>query len=104
MTQARIKALQPPESGQPVVYDKQIPNLGIRLSPGGAKTFIVYRKINGRPRRITLGRFPTLTVEEARRQAQKAMGKIADGVDPVKDKHQEKAIRVQFGEETGDAH
>ncbi|MEE8434225.1 MAG: Arm DNA-binding domain-containing protein, partial [bacterium] len=94
MTQARVKALNPPEVGQSLIYDQEIPNLAVRLSPGGAKTFIVYKKIDGKPRRISIGRFPGLTVEEARRQAKKIIGKIADGIDPVKERQKDEALAL----------
>jgi integrase len=94
LTQARVRDLPTPEAGQPIVYDAVIPGLAVRLSPGGTKTFILYRKIKGRPRRITIGRFPAVTVERARQLAQKMSGKIADGIDPDKERRQYQATRL----------
>ena len=94
MTQARVKALNPPEMGQSLIYDQEIPNLAVRLSPGGTKTFIVYKKIDGKPRKIGIGRFPGINVEEARRQAKKIIGKLADGIDPVKERKRDEALAL----------
>ena len=37
-----------------------------RTAPKGSRSFQVYRSVKGRPERITLGKFPDLTVEQAR--------------------------------------
>lgn len=67
-------------------YDTRVNGLGIAVTGTGTKSFFVYRKINGKPRRVTLGRFPDLTPEMARKEAQKVIGKIASGIDPVAEK------------------
>lgn len=58
----------------------------MRVTTNGVKSFVVEKRINGRVKRITLGRYPALTVEQARREAQKNLGKIATGLDPVTEK------------------
>lgn len=63
--------------------DTKVPGLVVLVSPKGAKTFYVYRWLNGRPERIKLGRFPQMTVEQARTQAQAINGEIAIGKDPA---------------------
>jgi len=58
---------------------------GLKLvaRPSGRKTFILYRKINGRPERITLGRFPDLSIEQARAKADTCNAEIAMGKNPA---------------------
>ena len=53
------------------VRDSEQPGLQVRITPNGAKSFIWYRKVNGKPRRITLGRHPALTLADARNSARK---------------------------------
>jgi integrase len=66
--------------------------------PTGVKSFVIqYRTADGRSRRMTLGRYGKLTLEQARKQAQRAFGEIAQGHDPV---HRRKAQRR--GETVGD--
>lgn len=86
-TKAALGALPAPALGKRAYhYDSKTPGLGISVTDTGARTFIVYRWIKGRgPERITLGRSPGMTVEEARRKAAKINGAIADGKNPADD-------------------
>lgn len=72
------------------VYDRghrdSVPGLLIRVLPGGAKTFQVYRKVKGRPVRVGLGRFPAVTVEQARRRAIQELAKLTEGINPNEEK------------------
>ena len=56
------------------------------VTSGGTKSFLVYRKLNGQPIRVTLGRFPDMKIEQARRLAQKRIAEIAEGRNPIKEK------------------
>jgi hypothetical protein len=49
-------------------------------------------------RRITLGRYGEITVEQARKEAQKLLGKIAAGIDPIAEKQSAKATIVTLNE------
>lgn len=82
-TKRGLETLSLPESGKRVTYqDTKTPGLSLRVTASGTKTFIVYRKVKGRPERVTLGRFPTITVEQARKLAAEANGAIARGENP----------------------
>jgi len=76
-------------------FDTQVKGMALRVSAGGRKTFVViYRNADGIDRRLTLGTYPDLKLEQARKQAQSARGKVADGKDPVKDKQESKQKRT----------
>lgn len=53
---------------------------------------MIYKKVKGKPVRHTLGRFPAMTVEQARREGHRVLGQIATGVDPMQ---QKKAARTK---------
>jgi integrase len=68
-------------------YDNTLRGFGARVTAGGIAFFVEYRigGRRGRNRRMTIGRFGELTVEAARRKAQRYKVEIADGVD-IQDK------------------
>ncbi len=66
LTDLSIQKLKPREAGQYTVFDDQLPGFGIRISQR-SKSFVV---MYGESRRLkTLGRYPTLTLKTARRDA-----------------------------------
>lgn len=84
-TDGLINRVVPPEGeSRIVIRDAKMPGLVCRISSSGVKTFSFYRRINGSaPERITIGRFPAVSVKEARKQAAKINGAIADGKNPA---------------------
>ena len=47
-------------------FDAAQRGLGIRIAPSGLKTWFVMRRVNTRMTRKTLGRYPELSLSEAR--------------------------------------
>ena len=93
-TKKELDALPPPENGQQAYhYDSKVQGLSIGVSPKDRKTFILYRKIQGRPERIKLGRYPDLSIEQARGMASKINAEIAQGENPAQRK---RAIRSEM--------
>lgn len=71
LTDISIKALQPPLKGQVTYTDDTVPGFGVRVSQGGVKSFVV---VYGRSRRrATLGRYPTISLQDARRAAKELL-------------------------------
>jgi hypothetical protein len=82
-TKAAIETLSVPEKGWKYYYDLKVQGLGIGIGSSGKRSFILYRKINGRPECITLGRYPDLTIEQARGKASEINSEIANGLNPA---------------------
>ena len=97
LTKPAIDRISPPESGQAFYFDDSLKGFGLRVTPG-SKTFIVDKRIDGKKKRITLGRYGELTTEQARKQAQKLLGEIAQGHDPVRESKEEILKRKTLGE------
>src|SRR5471030_1667331 len=79
-------AIQKTQTNQKRYYDDTLKGFGVRVTSGGSKAFFLEKLIQRKLRRITLGRYPELTVEMARKEAQKLLGQIATGIDPVAEK------------------
>ncbi|MFZ4539349.1 tyrosine-type recombinase/integrase [Propionivibrio sp.] len=95
-TKETLQALPTPEPGKRVVYlDSKTTGLQLRVTATGAKTFSIYRRIKGgQPERVTLGRFPAMTIEQARKLAARVNAEIEEGSNPAQVK------RVMKGEPT----
>ncbi len=85
-TKSSITALPSPASGRSTYKDTKTPGLHVRVSSTGVKTFSLFKRANGKPERTTLGRFPEMTVDQARRKAAELNGQIAMGVSPAAEK------------------
>lgn len=82
-TKPAIDALPLPEKGKRAYYyEPKTRGFCIGVTSGGIKTFFLYRKINGRPERILIGKYSDLSIEQARNKAEKLNGEIADGKNP----------------------
>jgi integrase len=56
------------------------------VQPSGAKSFAIRYRYAGRPRKLTLGAFPAITLEAARDIGGKALRAAAEGRDPAREK------------------
>ena len=107
-TKPVLKNLPLPEADKRAVYfDSEKPGLQLRVTSNGAKTFSILRRVkNGEPMRITLGRFPDMTVESARKQFDIVIGEIATGSNPaaVRRTHRGEPTLTAFFKEYGERH
>ncbi|GEM78493.1 tyrosine-type recombinase/integrase [Vibrio superstes] len=67
-----------------------VAGLGLDVSPTGKKTFRYEKKVNGKNIKVTLGKYPDITVEQARNLAKEQAQKIADGVNPNEEKRKQR--------------
>ena len=83
LTKRAIEGLPEAKPGKRGRYfDDKTTGLCLEVTDKGVKTFKWYRKFRGRPIRISLGRFPDMTVESARKQAEAYSAEIGKGNDP----------------------
>ena len=71
LTDLSIRSLKPPAKGQRLYRDKSIRGFGCRVSQGGTKTFVVVAGANRQF--VTVGRYPTLSLGDARKEARRLL-------------------------------
>lgn len=75
---------EPPKWTRSILWDDGISGLGLRIFPSGLKTFVLSYRAGGRKRLMSLGRYGTLTVAQARAKALKVLASVVDGEDPLR--------------------
>jgi integrase len=96
-TKASISKLNPDASGIVTYHDTKEKGLSLYVTKGGAKTYFIRKRVNGKDERIILGSFPVMTCEQARRKALIIKGVVADGKDPNEERHRLNQ-EITFGE------
>src|SRR5215831_12441475 len=91
LTKSLVEKTLPPKRGQLFLRDDEITGFALRVTSNGAKSFVWEGRINGRMCRDTLGRFPDLSVVEARAKAFEYKAKIARSENPVGQRDAERA-------------
>ncbi|HFF3340135.1 TPA: tyrosine-type recombinase/integrase [Legionella pneumophila] len=79
-----------PGKTQTFYRDNDLKGFALRITSGGVKSCIVETRINGKVKRVTLGKYGNLTVEEGRKQAKSLLGSVARGDDPIAEKKTKK--------------
>ena len=98
LTKRSIDSMAITANGQIFLWDEELRGFGVRAMPSGLKVFVLqYRNEEGRSRRIVLGRYGVLTVEQARKQAIIKLGSVASGADPAEERAQSRAA-ITIGE------
>jgi len=84
LTDAAIKRLPIPTTGNVIVWDDKVIGLGARVTAGGHRAFVLdYRTHAGRRRRYTIGDFPNWSAVGAREEARRLKRLVDGGGDPL---------------------
>jgi hypothetical protein len=82
LTQRAIDSAKTPKTGQVFIRDGEIRGFALRITSSGSRAFVWDGRIRGRMVRITIGRYPALSLDEARAKAFGIRHEIAIGLDP----------------------
>ena len=85
LTDVAVAAL-PVDGKDRLIFDPGTEGFGVRVTPSGAKLFVAQARVGGRPRRISVGSFPDISVAKARQAARDALGDLRAGRDPKVEK------------------
>lgn len=83
LTAAAVARIKSPQRGQTDHFDKGYPGLALRLSYGGARSWVFFYRLHGTQRRLTLGRFPAMGLADAREAWRVAREMVAKGENPA---------------------
>lgn len=86
LTDIAVARAKPPASGRIEIWDAMLPGFGLRVSDKGSKSWVVMYRVRGGPsgkRRLTLGRYPVLSLANARERARRIFELAGDGIDPA---------------------
>jgi integrase len=80
-----------------LVWDSAVPGLVLRLRTGSARFAYQYKR-RGRTRRVTIGAYGPLTLDQARDLARSLYAQVRGGSDPAESRRSDRAKRTTFAE------
>lgn len=81
LTAELVKAL-PSDGSDRLYFDDLVQGFGVRVTSTGSRLFIAQRRIGGKPTRISIGKFPDMSVLKAREEARLILNSMSQGIDP----------------------
>ncbi|WP_201098133.1 tyrosine-type recombinase/integrase [Thiocystis minor] len=105
LTDAAVRRLKTPTDVDRIEYwDTKTPGFGIRISSSGVRSWVMLLRIlrNGEwvQQRLTLGRYPGVTLAQAREKAIQARGQAEQGEDPGASVRAKKTAKVDASRHT----
>jgi integrase len=97
-TDRYLRTLRPAEAGKRIVHwDGAKPSFGCRITDRGVISFFVLRRMQGKPQpvRVVLGRYPDVSLAQARELATAALGDLVSGVHPKARAREERAAAAR---------
>ena len=94
LNETTINRLQPPDKGNRVHYDSEVPGFGLRVTKAGARAFVLNYHVDGCERRMTLGSWPSWSATAARLRARELRKQIDQGLDPLSAKKERREART----------
>lgn len=101
------KLALPPAGARATYYDQDISKLALRVTAAGTKSFYIVKRVGREMVWFKLGVFPELTVEQARRAGEVALGSFAGHENPAEIRRAVKGMPtlseffVEYGERHG---
>jgi len=93
-TKKQIEALEPKDATYPVPVvpsrGEGVRGLYVQVTPAGCKSFVLRFRLHGRQKTLTLGTFPTMSVEKAVSGALEKWNDIRAGKNPSDEKRAER--------------
>jgi integrase len=82
----------PPGKESVIAWDSALPGFGVRINAGGTRSFVAqYRNGSGTTKRISLGRYEAMSIDDARKLARSTLAKATTGSDPAEERAKARA-------------
>src|SRR5215467_7838890 len=99
LNEKTVRSLEAPESGNKVYYfpeavvqgSKAPRGFGVRITSGGARSFVMNYRSAGVERRLTIGQYPDWSVLRAIKEARALRQRIDRGQDPLADRRKQES-------------
>lgn len=89
-----IEAIKPDPTKRREIPDPALAGLYLVIQPSGVKSWALRYRYAGKPKKLTLGRWPVMGLADARGAASEAIGAVEHGNDPGAAKMKAKAERL----------
>lgn len=76
-------AKHPGGSGDFYLWDRTIPGFGLRIYPSGKKVFVFGYRFAGKWRRVKIGQYPSITLEQAKETVLRYLSDLNRGLNPL---------------------
>lgn len=83
LTKQIVERLSPAKGAQLITWDTKIPGFGVRVSPGGTRTFFFQGRLKGKVKKVTIGKLGPITADKARKEAKRISSMLELGQDPA---------------------
>ena len=84
LTERAIRDAKPGSKAR-ILWDKKITGFGLKIQPGGTRSFVLDYRVNGTQRRVSMGRAGEVSLKDARERAGRELTKIRAGEgDPLR--------------------
>jgi integrase len=96
LTHRVVEGAKAAENGQILIRDSEVRGFALRITANGCKTWVWDGRIRRQMRRISIARFPDLSLNEARAEALGIRHDIAIGLDPSR-RREEVPFEITLG-------
>lgn len=97
-THERLSKLPVPDSGRVEYFDTKQQKLRLRVTSTGTISFAVVKRFGDKPKRVTIGKWPEVSIARAREEAINILDDIRKGTDPVAAKRKKKLASTKLAD------
>lgn len=96
LNKSSIEKLPFSETGQTFYLDNTLPGFGLRVGKT-KKSFYAEKRVDWKTVRMTIGTYPQVLPEAARKKAQEILGQMSAGINPIAQKKAKQTANVTLG-------